>query len=101
MWKILIYDLIEKIAGSNVIKRHENLEVAIGYFPEEDEAYHLAKLFRIALPVAVIGATACDMVLVFSYMKWIHPWSRIIQSEPIKLDPGETIEIKRNEKNVV
>ena len=75
--------------------------MAIGYFPEEEEAYHLAKMCRIALPVAVICATACDMVLVFSYMKWIHPWSRIIQSEPIKLDPGETIEIKRNEKNVV
>ena len=67
------------IAGVNVIKRHELIRPAIGYFAEEEQGYNMAKTLIFTLPAAVISATILDVVLVFSYMKWIHPWSKITQ----------------------
>ena len=64
--------------GSRIIERHEIIQPAIGCFPEEEEAYTLAKKLIVALPSAVIFAAALDLVLVVSYMKWIHPWCKIV-----------------------
>ena len=73
----------------NVIKRHELIRPAIGCFPEEEQGYNMAKTLIFTLPVAVISATILDVVLVFSYMKWIHPWAKIINLKKYPKNDGK------------
>ena len=70
------------ISGTNIIIRHETIQASIGYFPEEGQAYSVVKTLIFVLPTAVVYTTVTDIVLVISYMKWIHPWRKIIQQKP-------------------
>ena len=76
-----------------MIQRHELIRSAIGYFPEEEQGYNITRTLIFTLPAVVISATIIDVVLVFSYMKWIHPWSRIIN-----LNQDTRTSCKRDEK---
>ena len=85
--------------------RHETIQASIGYFPEEGQAYSVAKNLIFVLPAAVVLTTVTDIVLVICYMKWIHPWRKIIQQKPFLLNLFETVgtsdKIISNEQNEI
>ena len=88
--------------GHKIIERHETIRPSIGYFPEEQQAYLLAKKVMFALPVTVTLAAWIDCVLVLSYMKWIHPWCGILQNQKPSPDTRATAtnnEITPNERD--
>ena len=78
------------VIGFNVVKRHELISAAIGYFPEEEQAYHLAKKAMYGLPIAVAAAALLDGVLMFAYMKWFHLWCGIIKQESNTGGPAQS-----------
>ena len=93
------------VLGTNIIIRHETIQLSIGYFPEEGQAYNVAKILIFVLPTAVVYTTVTDIVLVICYMKWIHPWCKIIQQKPFLSNFFETVgtsdKIISNEQNEI
>ena len=73
--------------ASNVIERHELLQVTIGEtFPEEDFAYNLVKMLSWILPLVIFIAAVVDGLFVWIYMKHAHPWKGILTDEKEKED---------------
>ena len=54
---------------------------AIGFFDEEMHAYNLVTRAMWALPLAVFASAILDAAVVFVYMKLIHPWRRLVESD--------------------
>ena len=54
---------------------------AIGFFEEEMHAYNLVTRAMWALPLAVFASAVLDAVVVFVYMKFIHPWRRLVKAD--------------------
>ena len=75
---LIVIHLILFPAAANVRARHHTIQPAIGVFPEEEAAYSLLSLLRWALPLAVVLATLLDLLLVWLYMRFGHPWSQIL-----------------------
>ena len=67
--------------AANVRTRHHTIQPVIGVFPEEEAAYTLLSLLRWALPLAVLLATLLDLLLVWLYMRFAHPWSEILEEK--------------------
>ena len=61
-----------------------------GYvFPEEEEAASMLFTLSWVLPVIVAISALVDLLLVFAYQKFFHPWRRILSSnqEPENQEP--------------
>ena len=69
------------LTANNVKARHELLEGAIGVFPEEEIAYKKVKTLTWILPLFVLIGAVLDMILVFIYMRFAHPWKLILYGE--------------------
>ena len=50
----------------------------IGSFPEEKEAYALLSLLSSYLPLGLLVTSFLDLLIVWTYMKWFHPWKHIL-----------------------
>ena len=73
--------------ASNVIERHELLQVTIGEtFPEEDFAYNLVKMLSWILPLVIFIAAVVDGLFAWIYMKHAHPWKGILTDQQAKKD---------------
>ena len=44
-------------------------------------AYNLVTRAMWALPLAVFASAVLDAVVVFVYMKFIHPWRRLVEAD--------------------
>ena len=50
----------------------------IGSFPEEQEAYTLLSLLSSYLPLVLLVTSLLDLLIVWTYMSWFHPWKHIL-----------------------
>ena len=50
----------------------------IGSFHEEKEAYVLMSLLSSCLPLALLVTSFLDLLIVWTYMSWFHPWKHIL-----------------------
>ena len=50
----------------------------IGSFPEEKEAYALLSLLSSYLPLGLLVTSFLDLLIVWTYMRWFHPWKHIL-----------------------
>ena len=55
------------------------LDLHIGTFAEEDEAYELLNSLSMSLPFVVIVTWTLDALLATVYLKWLHPWKILLQ----------------------
>ena len=58
--------------------RHQLLLGSIGVFDEETSAYNLVTSLEWVLPLTVCIGGAVDALLVFLYLRYLHPWSDIL-----------------------
>ena len=79
--------------------RHELLEAAIGVFPEEDQAYLLVTTLSWIFPLVIVIASVVDMLLVIIYMRFAHPWKRILFHEEVIENEQEEVVIKEEDVN--
>ena len=62
----------------NVNMRHTLVKGAIGAFPEEEYAYWLVNTLSWSLPLMIILGAIVDVLLVYIYMRFAHPWKDIL-----------------------
>ena len=55
--------------------------MSIGTFQCEKDAYNLVMLLSWLLPCILMAGAVIDAVLVWVYMKYCHPWIRILSKE--------------------
>ena len=48
-------------------------------FPEEESAVSLLLTLSWVMPVLVVISSLIDLIMVFLYQKFLHPWRRILQ----------------------
>ena len=60
-------------------------------FPEEEEAASLLFTLSWVLPVIIAISALVDILLIFVYQKFFHPWRRILDNnqEPESEEPEE------------
>ena len=75
---IVSFIRVFQITAANIKARHELLEGAIGVLPEEEIAYKWVNQLSWILPIVVIIGALLDMLLVYVYMKFAHPWKYIL-----------------------
>ena len=75
---IVSFIRVFQITAANIKARHELLEGAIGVLPEEEIAYKWVNQLSWILPVVVIIGALLDLLLVYVYMKFAHPWKNIL-----------------------
>ena len=68
-------------AGVRVRQRHDIVSRAIGFFEEEEHAYNLVTRVMWAMPLAVSASAVFDAGVVIVYMKFIHPWRKLIVAD--------------------
>ena len=54
--------------------RHTLVKGAIGVFPEEEYAYWLMNRLSWILPLMIVFGAIVDILLVYIYMRFAHPW---------------------------
>ena len=90
-----------QITAANIKARHELLEGAIGVLPEEETAYKWVNQLSWILPIVVITGALLDMLLVYVYMKFAHPWKYILsfkaENEGEELRPNSS----QNDENIL
>ena len=55
--------------------------MSIGTFQREKDAYNLVMLLSWLLPCILMAGAVIDAVLVWVYMKYLHPWIAILSKE--------------------
>ena len=75
---IVSFIRVFQITAANIKVRHKLLEGAIGVLPEEEIAYKWVNQLSWILPVVIIIGALLDMLLVYVYMKFAHPWKYIL-----------------------
>ena len=58
--------------------RHTLVKGAIGVFPEEEYAYWLMNTLAWILPLMIVLGAIMDVLLVYIYMRFAHPWKNIL-----------------------
>ena len=60
-------------------KRHSE-QMKLGHvFPEEESAVSLLLTLSWVMPVLVVISSLIDLIMVFLYQRFFHPWRRILQ----------------------
>ena len=74
--------------------RHTLVKGAIGVFPEEEYAYWLMNTLSWILPLVIILGAIVDVLLVYIYMRFAHPWKDILfyKDKTSKMEENETVD---------
>ena len=66
---------------------------AIGVFPEEEHAYWLVNKLSWILPLTIVLGAIFDVLLVYVYMRFAHPWKDILfyKDETSKMEENEIV----------
>jgi len=72
--------------GMNIRVRHRLIIPRIGAFQQEKNAFALATFLMWFLPSAIVIATMFDLILVYIYMKMLHPWLMILNGDKLHED---------------
>ena len=76
---------------------------AIGVFPEEEHALWLVNYLSWILPLTMVLGAIVDVVLVYIYMRFAHPWKDIIlfhKDKKSKTEENESEVTKEREEEV-
>ena len=65
----------------NVRERHLTIKPVIGVFKEEDEAFELITWLSWIIPLLLTIFSLLELVMVFVYQKYLHPWACIFAEE--------------------
>ena len=77
--------------ASKVKERHELLLQTLGgSFDEEEHAYRLVTKLSWMLPIIIVCGGVLDMIVIFSYMRFAHPWKDILSGEKAPEDGLES-----------
>ena len=63
------------------MKRHNIILPSIGAFEQENAAYELVTRYLYVLPLVLILVIMLDLLLVWLYVKFGHPWREILEKE--------------------
>ena len=82
------------ITAYNVNTRHMLVKGAIGAFPEEEHAYWLVSILSWILPLMIVLGAIIDVLLVYVYMRFAHPWKDILfyKDETFKKEENEIVD---------
>ena len=85
------------MAAYNVNVRHVLVKGAIGVFPEEEHAYWLVNMLSWSLPLIIVLGAIVDLLLVYIYMRFAHPWKDILfhKDKKSKTEDNETVSQSR------
>ena len=74
--------------------RHILVKGAIGAFPEEEHAYWLVNTLSWILPLMIVLGAIVDVLLVYIYMRYAHPWKDILfyKHETFKMEENEIVD---------
>ena len=74
--------------------RHILVKGAIGAFPEEEHAYLLVNTLSWILPLMIVLGAIVDVLLVYIYMRFAHPWKDILfyKDETSKMEENEIVD---------
>ena len=74
--------------------RHILVKGAIGAFPEEEHAYWLVNTLSWILPLMIVLGAIVDVLLVYIYMRYAHPWKDILfyKHETSKMEENEIVD---------
>ena len=75
----------------NIRVRHRLIFPRIGAFQQEKNAFALATFLMWFLPSAIVIATMFDLILVYIYMKMVHPWLMMLNGDKLH----EDIEVRK------
>ena len=76
--KAVFQSIFFMITAYNVNMRHTLVKGAIGAFPEEEYAYWLMNTLSWILPLLIVFGAIVDVLLVYIYMRFAHPWKDIL-----------------------
>ena len=65
----------------NVRERHLTIKPVIGVFKEEEEAFELITWLSWIIPLLLTIFSLLELVMVFVYQKYLHPWACIFAEE--------------------
>ena len=83
-------------------ERHELLLQTLGgSFDEEEHAYRLVTKLSWILPIIVVCGGVLDMIVIFSYMRFAHPWKDILYGEDILENVKKVKEVSQLNDNVM
>ena len=71
--------------------RHTLVKGAIGVFPEEEYAYWLVNTLSWILPLMIVLGAIVDVILVYVYMRFAHPWKDILFYNKSKMEEDEIV----------
>ena len=71
--------------------RHTLVKGAIGVFPEEEYAYWLVNKLSWILPLMIVLGAIVDVLLVYVYMRFAHPWKDILFYKKSKTEEDEIV----------
>ena len=74
--------------------RHTLVKGALGAFPEEEYAYWLMNTLCWILPLMIVLGAIVDVLLVYIYMRFAHPWKGILfyKDEISKMEENEIVD---------
>ena len=74
--------------------RHKLVKGAIGGFPEEEYAYWLVNTLSWILPLMIGFGAIVDVLLIYIYMRFAHPWKDILfyKDETFKKEENEIVD---------
>ena len=83
-------------------ERHELLLQTLGgSFDEEEHAYRLVSKISWILPINVVCGGVFDMIVIFSYMRFAHPWKDILYGEEVSENFKKVKEVSQVNDNVM
>jgi hypothetical protein len=71
-------------SGFQIRARHSTLLPAIGTFAQEKLAEQRVTLFSWLAPMLLLLVTGLDLLLVWIYSRFAHPWADILAEERIQ-----------------
>ena len=77
--------------------RHKLVKGAIGGFPEEEYAYWLVNTLSWILPLMIGFGAIVDVLLIYIYMRFAHPWKNILfyKDETSKMEENFVVDESR------
>ena len=79
--KSLCFSIFLYFAGSSIRARHALLQRTIGTFSIEDSAHEVATLLMWLLPLLTTVSAVLELVLVYLFNKFGHPWAGILADD--------------------
>ena len=76
-------EIIFLFLATNVRERHLTIKPVIGVFQEETDAFELITKLAWLLPFLLTFFSSLELVMVYVYQRYLHPWGCIFDVEDL------------------